>query len=620
MNKADFNHLVRLSEADCAENVTAYRRGVAAFAAIGYIWVIGCFLLALAVITWSVRAMLQNHLKLVYLGWVVAGLILLWTSLKALWCPLNAPKGLVLTPKDAPQLFEGLEKIRKRIKGPQIHHVLLDSEFNASICQRPRFGLFGGSVNYLTIGLPFLMSLDKPRFFAVMAHEYGHLRGGHGQFSAWIYRTRLSWSQLSHSMRNDAGPVAMATHAFLNWYFPRFLAKSFALARQDEYEADRISAKILGSEVAGASLTETHLKGDWLDTEFWPHHWQSALSQPQSQGPFKAMLLQLAQPLSDLYAKQALKKTLRQISNGDDTHPVLRDRLEALNAPLTLPSWSARQAITMLGAKTDGWIQHFDKKWCEQNNTEWKQHHAYLNRVKARIDTLTASMGSNNASEMSELGDLHLRLNPASNVRTHYEHSLQITPNHAGGLRGLIRSLSSSEHNLRIESLTKLYDASLPDRYWVCNAAVDAVKKPNSEGDIDSQALSVWRERLKQANSAEERAWIELSDTSFFQSISRHDLNEFECAEFHSDMVRNIVIKRAWLVRKNLREFAYRRCYILFVELPTLNDEERYDLCRSLERRIDLPGQVLVLWAGESPTLTDIQKNAFEPLYVRGKN
>lgn len=619
MNKADFNHLVRLSEADCGENMPSYRRGVAAFAALGYVWVIGCLLLALAVITLAVNAMLQNHLKFVYVSWVIAGLLLLWTSLKALWCPLTAPEGLAITAKDAPQLFEGLEKIRKKINGPVIHHVLLDTEFNASISQLPRFGLFGGSVNYLTIGLPVLMALDKPRFFAIMAHEYGHLREGHGQFSAWVYRTRLSWDKLSHSMRHDAGPVAMATNSFLNWYFPRFLAKSFALARHEEYQADSFAGKLLGSEVAGAAQVEFSIKSDWVATEFWSRHWQLATFHALPQSPFDAMRLQLAQSPPVQYANETLKRTLREISDGVDTHPALRDRLEALNAPLVLPTWSAKPALNLLGNKVDAYILHFDKQWCKHNSAEWRQHNAYLSRVKSRIDDLTASISRNNANEMSELGDLHRRLDLASNSRTYYEKALQLTPNHAGGLRGLVRTISSNEPSLKVATLSKLYEASPVDRYWVCNAAIDIIKKPDAEGDIDSQALSTWRERLKQAQDAEERAWDELANTSFFQSIGRHDLNEFEAAEFHSDMARCEDVERAWLVRKNLREFAYRRCYILFIELPALDDEERYDLCRSLERRLDLPGRVLVLWAGESPTLADIQRHAFEPLYVRSK-
>jgi hypothetical protein len=40
---------------------------------------------------------------------------------------------------------------------------------------------------------------------------------------------------------------------------------------------------------------------------------------------------------------------------------------------------------------------------------------------------------------------------------------------------------------------------------------------------------------------------------------------------------------------------------------------------RSLERTLDLPVAVLVLWAGYSPTLDDIRKHAFEPVFVRAQ-
>jgi len=84
---------------------------------------------------------------------------------------------------------KALDRIRGKIKGPPVHHVYLDDDFNASIRQVPRFGLFGGAVNSLSIGLPLLMMLDRRRLLSVLAHEYGHLRGNHGKLSAWIYRT-----------------------------------------------------------------------------------------------------------------------------------------------------------------------------------------------------------------------------------------------------------------------------------------------------------------------------------------------------------------------------------------------------------------------------------------------
>lgn len=207
MDQADFVHLVRLSEHASAENSRAYRRGVAAFAALGYAWVLGCLLLAGALVAWALPQVLAGRFRFALVWVLIAALGLLWTSLRALWVRLDAPEGLQITARDAPALFEALERIRRKVKGPPLHAVYLDGDFNASIRQTPRWGLFGGAVNTLTIGLPLLMALDKARLLAVLAHEYGHLRGGHGRFAAWIYRTRLSWLRLHDSMRGDAGPV-----------------------------------------------------------------------------------------------------------------------------------------------------------------------------------------------------------------------------------------------------------------------------------------------------------------------------------------------------------------------------------------------------------------------------
>ena len=617
VNRADFIHLVRMSEHASADDSKAYRRSVAAFAALGYLWVIGCLLLAAGLLYWTVGAMMRDHFKLVYIGLVVMAVGLLWGSLRALLCRIDAPQGTTLLPADAPVLFDALERIRKKIKGPPIHHVRLDGDFNASICQLPRFGLFGGAVNHLTIGLPLLLALDRPRFLAVMAHEYGHLRSDHGQFGAWIYRTRLSWSKLAHSMRNDQGPAAAATQAFLRWYFPRFLAKTFAMARQDEYEADRIAGKLLGREIAGAALSEIAVKSTWLAQEFWPMHWRTALASPQPVGPYVAMRQLLALALPEEFANEHLRQALRKISDVDDTHPGLRDRLDALAAAKTMPPSTGKSALDLLGPGAAKWLQQFDKQWCRDNATDWKHHHQYLARIRTQVETWTASAGRNSADEMAALGDLKKRLDPKANVRACYERALQITPSHAGGLRGLVQCLGPSEQHVRLDGLAQLFEHSVANRWWACRVAVSALEKPAADGSMDDKALKLWRGRLKQAQETEARAWEEMTETPFFQSITRHDLNDFEKGEFLADMARCKPVARAWLVRKHLREFAYRRCYLLFIELPGLDDEDRYTLCRSLERTLDLPGPVLVLWAGYSPTRGEIEQNAFDPLFVK---
>jgi Zn-dependent protease with chaperone function len=228
MDRADFVHLVRLSEHASADDSARYRRGVAAFAALGYLWVLGCLGLAAGLIVWVLSSIREERFSFTR-GWVLlfAG-GLLWATLRALWVRFDEPDGVELQRDDAPALFEALDRIRARIKGPRVHHVYLDDDFNASIRQVPRFGLFGGAINSLSIGLPLLMMLDRRRLLSVLAHEYGHLRGNHGKLSAWIYRTRLSWLKLDANLQRNEGVMALFSGAFFRWYFPRFAAKTFA--------------------------------------------------------------------------------------------------------------------------------------------------------------------------------------------------------------------------------------------------------------------------------------------------------------------------------------------------------------------------------------------------------
>ena len=617
MDQADFVHMVRMSEHASAENSSAYRRSVAAFAALGYAWVLGCLLLAAGMVAWVLPQLLQGRFRFWMVWLLIAAAGLLWTSLRALWVRLEAPDGVEITALEAPELFEALERIRRKIKGPPIHKVWLNDDFNASIQQVPRWGLLGGAVNHLTIGLPLLMALDRPRFLAVLAHEYGHLRGDHGRFAAWIYRTRLSWMRLNHSLADDEGPVAAATQAFMRWYFPRFCAKTFALARQDEYEADRIAGRLLGREVAAAALAEIEIRGAWLQAEFWGNHWCAAAGNPLPVGPYRSMRRRLAEPPDAAFANDALRQALKRLSSVDDTHPGLRDRIEALDAAPTLPDWSRGNALALLGPEAKRWVAHFDKQWCRDNATEWKQHHAWLGRVRARAEALAASTAQASAAELVELARLQRHLDPRADVRRLYETALERSAEYPAALRGLVPCLPEDDRDGKLMLLHRLWEAGSSDRYWAARTALAELETPRLGKDHDAAAFKQWRKRLERAQESEERAWEELSGTPFFSQVTRHDLSAFELAELQAELARCAPVARCWLVRKNLREHPQRRAYLLFVELPGMDDENRYHLCRSLERNLSLPGPALALWAGESPSLKEIQRYAFDPIFAR---
>jgi Zn-dependent protease with chaperone function len=609
MDRADFVHLVRLSEHASADDSARYRRSVAAFAALG------CLALAVGLIAWVLLPIREERFTFTR-GWLLlfAG-GLLWATMRALWVRFDEPEGVELQRDDAPALFEALDRIRARIKGPPVHHVYLDDEFNASIRQVPRFGLFGGAVNSLNIGLPLLMMLDRRRLLSVLAHEYGHLRGNHGKLSAWIYRTRLSWLKLDASLQRDEGVMALVSQAFFRWYFPRFAAKTFALARQDEYEADRISGRLLGTSVAAAALTEIAIKGSWYANEFWPWHWARAEHEPQPPGPFAALRKRVRTPPADDFARQALREAMRRVSDLEDTHPVLRDRLEALDQKAALPEWSVRPALELL-ADRKKWIEYFDNRWCRAHAADWKQHHAHRSRIRERIGVLAARGERNTPDEMVEWADSERRLNPSAPVRTRYESALRIAPEHPGALRGLVQMLPATDRAARLVVLERLHGSGAASRWWAAKSAVASLEDPDA-GPHDEVALKLWRGRLKEAEEAETRAWEEITGTPFFSQISRHDLNDYELGELRADLVRCLPASRAWLVRKNLREFPWRRAYVVFVELPGLDDEDRWHMCRQLEQTLTLPGAALVLWAGHSPTLEDIEREAFGAVWAR---
>ena len=617
MDQADFVHMVRMSEIASAENSSAYRRSVAAFAALGYAWVLGCLVLALGLVAWALPPLLEGRFKFGFVMVLISGLTLLWTSLQALWLRSDAPDGVEITAVEAPALFEALERIRRKIKGPHIHHVYLNDEFNACIRQQPRYGLLGGAVNHLTIGLPLLMALDRQRFLAVLGHEYGHLRGDHGRFAAWIYRTRMAWMRMHQGLGDDGNVVAAASNAFMRWYLPRFAARSFALARQDEYEADRIAGRLVGREVAAAALIEIEVRGTWMERHFWERHWSKAADHPVPVGPYRSLRKRLARMPEPAFANDALRQALKRLSNVDDTHPGLRDRLESLEAPPILPEWSGGSAMELLGDDAKRWISHFDKQWCRDHATEWKQHHAWLAQVRERVQKLTAQQAQSNADEMVELARLSRHLDPRASVQPLYALALQRSPGHAGALRGLVQSLPDEDRQGKLQCLEQLWDGDGDSRWWAARTALAELETSRPGMEHDAAAYKQWRKRLERAQEAEDRAWEELSGASLFARAVRHDLSPFEQTELTTQLARYRNVARAWLVRKQLREFPRRRAYLLFVEMPGLEPDEGLALCHRLENSLSMPGPMLVMDADEASSPEELKRHAAEPVFVR---
>jgi hypothetical protein len=541
---------------------------------------------------------------------------LAWTSLRSLWVRLDTqPEGHRLTKQNAPALFKLISQVRRKVKGPRLDEVWLDGRFNASISQVPRFGLLGRPVNRLTIGLPLLMALDVPRLSAVLAHEYGHLRGNHGRFAAWIYRTRLSWLRMNERLNEDNSVSGWLNARFMDWYVPRFLARSFALARQDEYEADQISARLVGAETAGAALIEIDIKGAWMGEQFWRQHWRGATDQALPSGPFKALRHLLLSPPQDDFADEALRRSLKELSNIDDTHPVLKERLNALKVPARLPTWSTKGSLALLGPEAETWVQRFDQAWCREQAGSWKAQHLRQQALKQRVEGWRDRAESLGTDELVLWARCERRLHSDVDPVKLYQRALERNPAHGEALLGLVLSCDDAPLALRLSWLDQLWGHAPDHRHFAARKAVVWLEQPARGSNPDPIALKLWRQRVKDAQAEDDALWQALTQPPWFTQLQRHDLDEVQLDDLREVLSWHPAIRQAWLCRRRLPEHSERRAYLLFVDVPDLNNPARGALCQRLLQQLDLPGPAIPLCIGDEVPMADVKRACFGAIH-----
>src|SRR3984885_10753499 len=235
MDRAAFETLITRMEALAAGKPGAYRRRVFGMAILGYGYLLLVVTVLLALCAILLAGIVYRQVIAVQLLFVIGGPLLL--VLRAMWVPLEPPAGERLTASRVPELFRMLENLRSRLATPRIHRVLLTPDFNAGVMQVPRLGLLGWYRSYLFIGLPLMKSLTVEQFQAVLAHELGHLSGGHARAGNWIYRLRLIWQRLDAAFSRTSRWGSAPIRAFFEWYIPRFSATSFPLPRAKAYGA-----------------------------------------------------------------------------------------------------------------------------------------------------------------------------------------------------------------------------------------------------------------------------------------------------------------------------------------------------------------------------------------------
>ncbi len=416
MTAEKFEAQVRRLERYAKESPSAYRAHVGLLAALGYGYIFAVVLLLLGMIALLIGmiggiayyasrsgsfAALNAMKILVPLG--VGLLSLIGMIFRSFLVSFPEPDGIPIERAQAPRLFAALDEICRTLEAPRFDHVLVQDEFNASVFQRPRFGLLGGHTNYLMLGLPLMEAVPAASFRAVLAHEIGHLSRSHNRFSGWVYRVRATWDQMLRSLVQQRHGGLSLFLPFFRWYSPYFAAYSFVLRRENEYVADRCAAQVCGPEGAAQMLVLSELKGRCYGQEFGRSLLKQARTQPSVRSDlYSSLKASLLQPSE--HEMQWYEDALEERTGLGDTHPSLTDRLAALGfrmvpgGPLDLPKpplplpppVRETAADTYLGPLRDRIMPKFNAARRQEIAGAWVQQNQQARLQEQKLEDLEA--------------------------------------------------------------------------------------------------------------------------------------------------------------------------------------------------------------------------------------
>ncbi|HXT47908.1 MAG TPA: M48 family metallopeptidase, partial [Gemmatimonadaceae bacterium] len=473
MTHDEYAALVSRLEVMAAADPRSYRRRVGALAVLGYSYVLGVMLVLVAALALIVWGTIESRATVVLLKIALPVLALIAALGRALWVVVTPPQGRELRRDEAPVLFAEIDAVRRAASAPAPHHVIVDDQFNASVHQVPRLGIFGWHRNYLSVGLPLLEALTPDQFRAVLAHEFGHLSRAHARFGNWIYRVRGTWAQIEQAIRQKRSKLgALLVNKFVEWYEPYFRAYSFVLARWHEVEADRTSADVSGSDVAALALTAITLRARYKNEIVWPRLTARIVDEPTPpRAGFSGYVQQMSAELPGPLAAGWLAAALRVESDVDDPHPALADRLKALDefptdaaavaslaGHLARPIDSAATAAThYLGLLASSIANELDDNWRGSVSATWKDRHRHLVRAREglREHLERGEQAPLTPDEQYHVADLTEDLHGAEAALPLLIALVSTEPSHASGLFMLGRILLAANDDAGIAYLER---------------------------------------------------------------------------------------------------------------------------------------------------------------------
>ena len=605
--------LIERLEVQAREAPGVYRLKLGLLAACGFLVLGGAVVAAFGLSVGLVLLLLAISplllVKLIKVVWIPIAFG--WVILRALWIKFDPPGGHALQDGEAPALAAEVERLRLAAGAPKLNAIIVSEDMNAGASSLPRaLGLLG-SRHYLVLGLPLMQALDRDQLSAVIAHEFGHFGGGHSRFAGWIYHVRVSWLHVLHALSARQAMMSGMFRRFFQWYAPYFNAYSFVLARDNEYEADAIAARVVGADVVAKALVRTDLAATYLHRDFWPGLQREIAHAPQ---PPEALFAEMAQRLRAVHAEDGdrLAATLARKSDYDDTHPTLAQRVAALGVQAQLvdmPRQSAAEAL--LGPLLPELERRFSEQWRAEIVSTWEEEHRRLGDGRQRLAEFDAK-GAQTPAEKVEYAQLVEQLRPEEDAVKLYRDAIEAAPEDASA-------------HYRLGFL--LLEAGDGD------CAKHLLRAIELEPDATAPACELLYRHYRQIDDAAGKAWVEATMDTYYgrhaqaaqarsqlnkrDALQPHDLDEATVSALRADLKDFGKIAHLWIVRKQIDDPSSEAPahFVLLVHFRGFVLDEESLLQRLLER-IELPGTLFAFTSsGDRAMAARVKKAARAPIY-----
>ena len=568
MTNEQFDALVARLSREATARPLWYKTRVFLFAILGYAYVFGILALLLVIVGGAVYVVSTGRGLRLIDNVAIPLALFVWFVGKALWVKFEPPEGRELRREQAPRLFAAIDEICRQLRAPRADVVLVDDDYNAAVAQYPRLGVFGFHRNYLILGLPYMAALTPDEFRGTLAHEFAHLSRAHARFGNWVYRVRRAWYQLMEALEKEKeGRGSWLFKRFFHWYAPYFGAYSFVLARNDEYEADRLAATVVGPLVKARGLLRGMVRSRTWD-EFWATINRQVITNPEPPTDVYTQLSQaLRAPLEPAVFEEWASDELARETGSTDTHPATRERIAAVGVSIeqamgngSAPSTAVHESAAehFLGDLAPRITAELNGRWKGRSSARWREQHERERREEARLAELAERRGSLEDGELWELADLTDSRRGPAEAEPLLRELLARNPRHAAAAYSLGYNLlqaDDAEGIGLIETAMEVDPQAIAPGSRLIAAFHDRQGQTSDAERYQERAATA---RAIEAESAHERDAVYRSD-----SFLPHELDGAALAGIRGVLASHPRVKRAWVARKAVKHKPEQPVFVL---------------------------------------------------------